>query len=94
MVKYFNIVFLLLLINFNVQALATDKAFSKWLENFKVEASQKGISKQTIDEILSDAKFLERVIVYDNRQPEFFEKSRIISASGFVILLSSGSILI
>jgi len=27
-------------------------------------------------------------------QPEFFEKSRIISASGFVILLSSGSILI
>ena len=74
MLRYFNIIFLLLLINFNVQALATDKAFSKWLEDFKVEASQKGISKQTIDEILSDAKFLERVIVYDNRQPEFLKK--------------------
>ena len=77
MLRYFNIIFFLLLINFNVQALAKDKAFSKWLENFKVEAYQKGISKQTIDEILSDAKFLERVIVYDNRQPEFFEKTKL-----------------
>ncbi len=77
MLRYFNIIFLLLLINFNVQALATDKAFGRWLENFKIEASQKGISQQTIDEILSDAKFLERVIVYDNRQPEFFEKTKL-----------------
>ena len=51
--------------------------FNNWLVDFKLVAEKKGISKNTIDNVLTDAKFLERVIVYDNRQPEFFEKTNV-----------------
>ena len=63
--------------NFNVHASEINRAFNNWLESFKIEAAQKGISQKTINEIMSDARFLERVIVYDNRQPEFFEKTKV-----------------
>ncbi len=77
MLKLFNIIFFFILMNFNVHASEINRAFNNWLESFKIEAAQKGISQKTINEIMSDARFLERVIVYDNRQPEFFEKTKV-----------------
>ncbi len=47
--------------------------FNSWLKNFKNVAIKKGISKQTVNVILSEAKFLPKVIEYDRYQPEFYE---------------------
>jgi len=58
-------------------SLADTKDFNVWLQSFKITAKKEGISKETIKLILSDAIYLEKVIVYDNRQPEFFEKTNV-----------------
>ncbi len=55
---------------------ADSSEFNLWLKDFKIVALEKGISKKTISLILDDAVFLDKVIIYDNRQPEFFEKTK------------------
>ena len=47
--------------------------FDDWLSAYKQQALNKGISKKTIDNVFKDVKFLDQVIIYDRRQPEFFE---------------------
>ena len=47
--------------------------FENWLESFKLKAIKSGISKKVVDEIMSEAKFLPKVIEYDRYQPEFYE---------------------
>ena len=47
--------------------------FDDWLSAYKQQALNKGISKKTIDNVFKDVKFLDQVIKYDRRQPEFFE---------------------
>ena len=47
--------------------------FNNWLNSFKKTALKKGISQQTIDLTFKNVKFLEQVIKYDRKQPEFFE---------------------
>ena len=47
--------------------------FNEWLINFKTKAVNSGVSKDVVNEILSDAKFLPKVIEYDRYQPEFYE---------------------
>ena len=46
------------------------QAFNKWLLEFKQEASQRGISKKTIDLGLIDVKPIPRIIELDRKQPE------------------------
>ena len=53
-------------------AFASDD-FNKWLSNFKIKAISTGISEKVVNEIMSDAKFLPKVIEYDRYQPEFYE---------------------
>ena len=43
------------------------------LTSYKKIALKKGISQKTIDIAFKDVKFLEQVIKYDRKQPEFFE---------------------
>ena len=50
--------------------------FNIWLDNFKNEAFKKGISKETINKTFANARYLEKVIQYDRRQPEFFEDTK------------------
>ena len=50
--------------------------FDIWLASFKIYAKEKGISKNTIKNILSKAQFLPKVIKYDRRQPEFYEDTQ------------------
>ena len=57
---------------FNSFAFASDD-FNKWLSNFKIKAISSGISENVVNEIMSDAKFLPKVIEYDRYQPEFYE---------------------
>ena len=47
--------------------------FNLWLDSFKKTAINKGISKNTVDSVMSNAKFLPKVIEYDRYQPEFYE---------------------
>tara|TARA_B100001250_G_scaffold390463_1_gene390460 strand:- start:1075 stop:2064 length:990 start_codon:yes stop_codon:yes gene_type:complete len=53
--------------------LKANEDFNQWLNSYKKYAMQKGVSKETIDLTLKNAVFLEQVIKYDRRQPEFFE---------------------
>ena len=47
--------------------------FNIWLEKFKISSQKRGISKETIDIAFKNVKFIDKVIVYDRRQPEFYE---------------------
>ena len=73
---FFRLTFLGFLSLSNV-LFAENNEFNLWLKDFKLIASEKGISQKTIALILNDVIFLDKVIVYDNRQPEFFEKTKI-----------------
>ena len=42
-------------------------------KKFQAEAIENGISKKVVVEIMSNAKFLPKVIEYDRYQPEFYE---------------------
>ena len=52
---------------------ASDLDFKKWLKEFKLLAVKKGISQSVVNEVMSDARFLPKVIEYDRYQPEFYE---------------------
>jgi len=47
--------------------------FNIWLDNFKSEALKKGISQDTINKTFTKVRYVEKVIEYDRKQPEFFE---------------------
>jgi len=66
--------FLLTYLFFNTSsALANSNDFNLWLNKFKSFALSQGISQETINLALNDAKFLPKVIEYDRYQPEFYE---------------------
>ncbi len=54
---------------------ASDLDFKKWLKEFKLLAVKKGISQSVVNEVMSDARFLPKVIEYDRYQPEFYENT-------------------
>ncbi len=47
--------------------------FDLWSIKFQTRAIESGISKKVVHEIMSNAKFLPKVIEYDRYQPEFYE---------------------
>ena len=57
----------------SVFAATLDTDFETWLTSYKKNALKKGISQKTIDVAFKNVKFLEQVIKYDRKQPEFFE---------------------
>jgi len=63
-----NLLIFNLTINTNAQ-----ESFDTWLTSYKEYAFKKGISQETIDTTFKNVKFLEQVIKYDRKQPEFFE---------------------
>ena len=52
---------------------ANDLAFDLWLGEFKKKAIQSGISINVVNDVMSNARFLPKVIEYDRYQPEFYE---------------------
>tara|TARA_B100001057_G_scaffold165754_1_gene166467 strand:- start:1487 stop:2482 length:996 start_codon:yes stop_codon:yes gene_type:complete len=66
----FNTVFLYLFLFYNVFA---NDQFNQWLKEFQIKAISSGISKTVVHDIMSEAKFLPKVIEYDRYQPEFYE---------------------
>ena len=39
--------------------------FYLWMEDFKIKAINSGVSKKVVNEIMSDAKYLPKVLEYD-----------------------------
>ena len=72
--KMFKIIVLSIFINLlaSLNALANND-FNLWVKEFKVKAINLGISNTVVDEIMSKAKYLPKVIEYDRYQPEFYE---------------------
>ena len=73
--KMSKIIKLVLTINilFTLNLYGSEQNFQNWLVEFKLRAEQSGISKKIVNDVLSDAKFLPKVIEYDRYQPEFYE---------------------
>jgi len=47
--------------------------FNQWLKKFQDKAISSGVSENVVIDIMSNAKFLPKVIEYDRYQPEFYE---------------------
>ncbi len=71
--KIFLIIYLFAI--FNPTISLSNEKFNEWLVGFKGRAIAQGISKETADNALKNAKFLERIVALDRKQPEFFEKT-------------------
>ena len=70
-IAYFFLINLLLISN--IFAENTEEGFNEWIKTYKKFAVEKGISKTTVDEVFLNVKFLNQVIKYDRKQPEFYE---------------------
>jgi len=57
----------------NIKAQENFSNFDEWVEFYKNYAIDNGVSKQTVDVIFKNVIFLDQVIKYDRKQPEFFE---------------------
>ena len=68
-----KITIILVLIQIWTNSLASEMSFKNWLNDFKKEAIQQGISESVVNDVMSEAKFLPKVIEYDRYQPEFYE---------------------
>ena len=74
MIKKLLLIFLLTNPQFSHSSVEVD--FNIWLKTFKIIAQKNGISEETINNSLKNAKYLEQVIKYDRYQPEFFEDTK------------------
>jgi len=57
----------------NIALSETNQNFQSWIASFKNKAISEGISKKTLDLVFEDVKYLDQVIKYDRKQPEFYE---------------------
>ena len=73
----YKTIFILIFFNFLVANSSlgenSKSEFQDWLSSYKKFALKKGVSQETIDIAFKDVKFLEQVIKYDRKQPEFYE---------------------
>merc|ERR1712127_1050504 len=73
MLKNIIIFYITLISFFSSTALANIQEFNSWMIEFKKRAIASGISKNVVDDFMSEARFLAKVIEYDRYQPEFYE---------------------
>ena len=68
----FLLFFYITIVSFSTNGNAQEN-FESWLSSYKKFAFKKGVSQKTIDIAFKNVKFLEKVIRYDRKQPEFYE---------------------
>ncbi len=66
-------IFITSIICFSGSVYAQSHDFNSWINSFKKRAIATGISKKVVEDIMSNARFLPKVIEYDRFQPEFYE---------------------
>jgi len=72
--KMFKFIFFFVFINsFVFLNASANNDFDSWLKDFKIKAVNSGISKKLVDQVMSEAVFIPKVIEYDRYQPEFYE---------------------
>jgi len=71
--KLISIYTLLILTFLQSGAFASNVEFNSWVKSFKTQATKSGVSEKTVNEVMSKAIFLPKVIEYDRFQPEFYE---------------------
>ncbi len=69
----FILTFLFLNIIISNNLYPKDHEFKMWLNDFKLRAVNSGISETVVNDVMSSAVFLPKVIEYDRFQPEFYE---------------------
>jgi len=70
----FKFIFFFVFINsFVFLNASANNDFDSWLKDFKIKAVNSGISKKIVDQVMSEAVFIPKVIEYDRYQPEFYE---------------------
>ena len=69
--KLFSL-FLIIFTNISY-AESNNEEFQIWLSSYKQKVIKRGISQKTVNTVFKNAKYLEKVIGYDRKQPEFFE---------------------
>ena len=67
-------IYILLALSFlQTSAFSNNEEFKTWVIGFKSQAIKSGVSKKVVDDVMSNAIFLPKVIKYDRFQPEFYE---------------------
>ena len=69
----FIILFYYIILFFSSNIVNAQESFDDWLSSYKKYAIKNGVSQKTVTLAFENVKFLEQVIKYDRRQPEFFE---------------------
>ena len=74
MLKNFKSVYIIIALTIiSPNILAEETSFNAWIKGFKKRAISEGVSEKTFIEVMSNVKFLPKVIGYDRYQPEFYE---------------------
>ena len=75
MLRYLKIIYFFTILAFTSNVFANSPEFDDWVKNFKKKALTQGISKTTVEKAFQRVVFLEKLLIYDKRQPEFIEKT-------------------
>ena len=60
---------------------AANSEFDLWINDFKKQAINNGISKKVVEDVMAGVRFLPKVIEYDRYQPEFYEDTKTYTVS-------------
>jgi len=74
--KIINNLSVIFILFFLTNVKANNIEFNEWLISLKKLALNNQISSKTFDTVMSDVKFLPKVIEYDRYQPEFYEDTK------------------
>ncbi len=75
--KYLKIISFFFLFLYSSNSIAENQDFTLWVKNFKKNAISQGISEITVEKAFSRVTFIEKLLIYDKKQPEFIEKTDI-----------------
>ena len=75
MLRFLKIIYFFAVLAFTTNVFANSPEFDDWVKNFKKKELTQGISKTTVEKAFQRVVFLEKLLIYDKRQPEFIEKT-------------------
>ncbi len=74
--KQISIFFIFIIFTFSNLLADEQVNFNIWKKNFRAVALENNISEKTFNLVMSNVKFLPKVIEYDRYQPEFYEDTK------------------
>ena len=74
--KQINLFLIFILISINSSLADINKDFENWKIDFKKLALKNNISEKTFNLVMTNVRYLPKVIEYDRFQPEFYEDTK------------------